>query len=230
MFMRLKLLNVLHWLIVRPIQLNWTAAAVVGGAIIQGAMGQKGAESAATATKDATIMQIRESGRQFDVAQEQLAPYREIGEEFLPDMRNFMRGDYKGFLDSPDYKFTKEEGEKAIDRKASAAGSRYGGRALKEAAGYAEGLASTHIDKYFNKLFNVTNIGASAAAGTAQAALQTGAQNVAAYGQQGAALGNISMQNATNQANIAGSTIGNLTTLSMYNDMMKQGSTTAATT
>lgn len=197
-----------------------TAAAIVGGSVLSGVIAGKGAKDASVATKDATAMQVAESGRQFDVAQEQLAPYRDMGTEFLPELKSFMRGDYQGFLDSPDYQFTKAEGEKALDRKASAAGSRYGGRALKEATGYAEGLASTHVDKYFNKLFNVAGMGQSAAAGTAQAALQTGAQNVAAYGQQGTNLANISMQKASDMGSIVSGGIGNLTTLSMYNDMM----------
>lgn len=195
-----------------------TAIAGVGASYIAG----KGAESAATATKDSTALATQETARQFDVVDENLAPYREIGTEFLPALKQYMRGDYRGFLESPDYKFTLEEGEKAIDRKASAAGSRFGGRALKEAVGYAEGLASTFSDKYFNKLFNVVGIGSSAAAGTAQAALQTGQTNASIYNNQGSNLASIANTRSTNQANALTSTVGNLTTLAAYNSLINK--------
>lgn len=202
--------------------MSWIITTIVGTGLATSYIGSKGAESASTATRDSTAVATRETARQFDIVNESLAPYREIGNEFLPQLKQYMRGDYRGFLESPDYKFTLEEGEKAIDRKASAAGSRYGGRALKEATGYAEGLASTFSDKYFSKLFNVVGMGSSAAAGTAQAALQTGQTNAGLISQGGRDLASIQMQNTGTQIGALNSTVGNLTTLSAYNNLINR--------
>jgi len=196
------------------------ATAIAGSAIVSYVGSKKASKAAATATKDSAALATQEASRQFDVMQETLAPYRDIGEDFLPQLRSFMRGNYRGYLESPDYKFTLEEGEKAIGRKASAAGSRYGGRALKEAVGYAEGLASTFTDKYFKRLFNTIGLGSSAAAGTAQGALQTGQTNAGVITQAGQNLASINLQQGQNVSNIAQSTAGNLVTLKMYNDML----------
>ena len=202
--------------------MSFIATAIVGSAVASTYIAGKSGERAATATKDATAMSTAETARQFDVAQETLKPYRQIGTDFLPQLRQYMRGDYRGFLESPDYKFTLEEGEKAIDRKASAAGARYGGRALKEATGYAEGLASTFSDKYFNKLFNVIGIGSNAAAGTAQGAIQTGQTNANLISQGGRDLANINLQTGQDIASSVNAGVGNLTTLAMYNNMINR--------
>jgi hypothetical protein len=192
---------------------------------------------------------LAENKRQFGVVQEGFAPYSEIGEEFLPKLSEFMKGNYDDFLESPDYKFTLAEGEKALGRKQSAAGSRYGGKALKEAAGYAEGLASTQVDSYFNKLFNTVGIGANAAAGTGNAAIASGntsagihsnlmqsqgntgntvagiqsnaGTNLASiYSNQGNTMANIYSNQGNNMANTVSSAVGGITTLAAYNAIL----------
>lgn len=202
--------------------MSWVVTAVVGGSLASGYLSSEATSEAGSQTAAATAAATAETGRQFDVAQENLAPYRELGTEFLPMLREFMRGNYDDFLESPDYAFTKEQGEQALDRKASAAGSRYGGRALKEAVNFGQGLASTQIDKFFNRVFNVVGMGQSAAAGTAQAALQTGQTNAGLIANQGNTQANLTMQNAMNTSNAITSGVGNLTTLSMYNNMMNR--------
>lgn len=204
------------------------ATAVVGGSIVSGYLAGEGAEDAANISADAERYAADKNMEMFNKSNELLAPWRELGESFIDPMRKFMRGDYKGFLESPDYKFAMQEGEKALQRKQSAAGSRYGGAALKEAVQFGQGMASQYTDNYFNRLFNVMNIGANAAVGSAQNALSTGQTlgNIAMAG--GANRANIAMQNSTNQANIVNGAVGNLTTLAMYNRMFPAGAGGAA--
>lgn len=199
--------------------MSGVATAVVGGAYLSSTISSNATRSASRDQTRASEAATAETGREFDVAQENLAPYRDIGTEFMPQLREFMRGNYDSFLNSPDYKFTLQEGEKALGRAQSASGSRYGGRAIKEALKYNQGLSSQHINDYFNKLFNVVGIGSNAAAGTAQAALQTGQTNASILNNAGTNRANLTMANASNQAGIFNSTMGNLTTLAAYNSM-----------
>lgn len=144
---------------------------------------------------------LAETTRQFDVVQETLQPYREFGESFLPAIRQFMEAeedDYDEFLRSPEYQFTLEESEKALERRQATAGSRFGGGALKEAVQLASGLASTRVGQFrdyrttmFNRLFNLAGIGSAAAAGTAQGAMQTGGTLASIRGGQLAGAGQV---------------------------------------
>lgn len=209
------------------------AGAIIGSAIVGGVSAHRAGKRAAEATREGTAasVAVQEKGiesteRMYEQAREDLAPYREMGEEFIPKIKEFMRGDYGSFLESPDYKFTLEQGEQAIARKQSAAGARFGGKALKEAATFATGLAGQRVNEYFSKLFNITGMGQSAAAGSAQQALQTGTAQANIYGaqaatlaNQGTNLANIAMQRGAGINQAVQSGIGNLTTLSMYNKM-----------
>ena len=204
--------------------MSWVATAVVASSIYSAnragdAQSESSAEIAAS-TDRATA----ETSRQFDVAQENLAPYREIGAEAVDVLRNSMvNGEFNDFYESPDYQFTLQEGQKAVDRAQSASGSRYGGRAIKEAINYNQGAASTQYGNWWNRVFNIANMGQSAAAGTANAAIQTGQTNAGILTSAGTNQANITMQGAANQNAAIQGGIGNLTTLAAYNRMFPTG-------
>ena len=157
------------------------------------------ASSSASASKSAsrTLAQgtadtLAQQEKFFNIAQENLAPYREMGTEAVDKMRSvFIEGNMDEFYESADYKFNLEQGEQALSRKQSAAGSQYGGAALKEALQYSQGVASNEYGNFFNRLNSMTQTGQAAAAGTASAAMQTGAST-----------GQTIQSGAVNQANI----------------------------
>lgn len=95
------------------------------------------------------------------------------------------------------YKFVASEGMKALERRQAAGGDRLGGRAVKEAMRFNQGLASTEFDKHLSNLFQL--------AGTGQNALNTiaGAEMGAAGG-----IGGAYSQEASNLAGTARQTVG----------------------
>jgi len=147
---------------------------------------------------------------------ERWAGQRQAGDAALAQLQAaLLGGDTSGFTQSPGYKFQLEQGQKAIERAAAAAGSFGGGANLKDLTRFGQGLASQEYGNYVNRLMGLQQIGAQATAQSAQTALGVeglrssllGAQ--AGYlGQQGAvqgALGNnlaaLRTGTAANQAN-----------------------------
>lgn len=119
-------------------------------------------------------------------------------------LKDFTRGDFET---DPGYQFRLEEGEKAINRAAAAAGRYDSPRTIKELLTYNSGIASDEygraFDRFnvggtnkFNRLAMLAGIGQTAANQTGAAALSTGsgiasniigAGNAAAAGRVGAA-------------------------------------------
>lgn len=204
------------------------AAAVVGGAAI-GAVGSsvaagKAAKGQRDAARDASATELA----MYEQNRDDLEPWRKAGGSALSRLQLMLglggnkKDPFYGILQrqftgddltsDPGYQFTLAEGEKGINRAASANGMNLSGATLKALQKYGTGLASTTFSDAFNRdqitkntLFNQL----SGVAGTGQAATsQTGA-----FGAQYAAnAGNNMMQsaNATGAARIGqANTIGN---------------------
>jgi hypothetical protein len=91
------------------------------------------------------------------------------------------------FEESPGYQFRLSEGEKAIERAASARGKRLSGQTLKELARYSQEYATSEYDKFLaryyaklNPLQSLAQIGQTTALAQAQLGQQT-ASNVAGH-------------------------------------------------
>jgi hypothetical protein len=69
------------------------------------------------------------------------------------DAEKFAAGDWK----DPGYDFRMAEGQKALERSASARGSLLSGGALKSLTRYSQGVASDEYDKSFTRAFNTFN-------------------------------------------------------------------------
>jgi len=77
----------------------WSAAAVVGSTLVSASASRRAADKQASAIEDAGDLQleaaresIKEQKRQFDIARQDLAPYRAAGEQALGNMRNMLSG------------------------------------------------------------------------------------------------------------------------------------------
>ena len=108
---------------------------------------------------------------------------------------------YRGFRESPNYRFNLDEGLRGVSAAASAGGFRGSGRALQESAQYASGLASNEYNNYFNQLAAVAGTGQAATTSTAQLGsnFATQAGNNAIRAGDARASGLVAQGNAINQ-------------------------------
>lgn len=172
------------------------AATSAVGSVIGGQTAAAGAQSAANteaaASEQATAEQAAASqaataeqtaARQQE--QQNVAPYLQYGTtaggELSSELQSGQLGaaaptDQNAIANMPGYQFTLQQGLLATQNAQAAQGLGVSGSALKAAAGYATGLASTNYQNYFNDywsnqnnrytmLANTMNMGANAAAG-----------------------------------------------------------------
>lgn len=157
----------------------WVAgAAIVGSVITAGAAGD-----AADSQAEGTAAGIAEQRRQYDLTRSDFAPYRQAGANALGQFaqESNQMPSASDVMSDPGYQFGMQQGQQALDRKASAMGGRVSGAALKSAARFGTNYASTGYGAAYqrrqdrlNRLAALAGIGqtatgASAAAGTAAA-------------------------------------------------------------
>jgi len=188
------------------------AAAVVGaGAAVYSANKSSGA------IQGAANSSISEQQREFNLAQQEQAPFRNTGVSALNQIAqlygldttdangNIIKGsgkaNFSGFTNSPDFQFSLGQGQDAINRSAAARGGLLSGAAVKAGETFATGLADQNFQQYVNNLSGVAGVGQAAtnatqAAGTNAANQISGAYNNAgnarasAYGSVGQTIGN----------------------------------------
>lgn len=159
----------------------WAAGALVvgtvGGAVVTSKAAKKGAKDQAEAADEATA----EDRRQYDLAREDLAPFREAGYTALGQLGEGTKegGDFNrdftlaDFNKDPGYQFRMDEGQKALERSASARGGVLSGAALKDISRYGQDYASGEYssaysrfnkdrDTRFNRLAALAGVGQTA--------------------------------------------------------------------
>lgn len=194
------------------------AAAIVGGAVVGTVGSSMAAGAQADAAGDAAAVQAQaqreataEQRRQYNQTREDLAPYRDTGNNALQqyaalsgirygkpktneDQSNMlseeeMQEAREMFKSTPGYEFRMEEGIRARDRSAAAKGGLRGGGYGRELVRYGQGLASEEYNNYKNSLAALAGIGQTAT-NTGVAAGQNSANNIS----------NLYMQGGSNQA------------------------------
>jgi len=212
-------------------------AGIVGGSIVSGVLGarasSKAAKAQAQASTQAAAVQaqasreaIAEQRRQFDIARADqlaaeeraradIAPWMETGRNALltlggevdPLTAKYTAADLET---DPGYQFRLAQGEQALRRAQAAKGARFGGRALKEAQRFGQGLASQEFGaaygrfqdwqaNRYNRLANLAGLGQSAASNSAGVTTATSG-NIAGQGlATGARVGNLLMQGGAAQ-------------------------------
>ena len=114
-----------------------------------------------------------------------------------------------------------DEQNKAIERAQSAAGSRYGGQAIKEAIRYSGDFASNEFQNVFQRLFQMANLGEAAGAQTAANAVTTGANVGQTYANTGNQVAGYNYAGNMSVANALQGAANNYATLQVYNKLMK---------
>lgn len=107
-------------------------------------------------------------GAQKDELSSLFGQERAVGQSALGQLSAmFLGGDTSAIERDPGYQFRLREGEKAIQRAASASGSFGSGRNLKDFARFSQGLASQETQAAFGRLMGLAGIGQSATRGLA---------------------------------------------------------------
>jgi hypothetical protein len=169
-----------------------SAGAGLLGGVMQSSAISGAADKAAAATREAAAQQRAD-----------LAPWATTGglantasTDLLglngPDAAAAAMANYQT---SPGYQWQLSEGLRATDAGAAARGFTRSGAALKAEQTFGQGLANSDFGQYYNRLFDLSKLGESAAAGQGAGALQAGhdtaAIDVAAGGAQSSIYGNI---------------------------------------
>jgi hypothetical protein len=160
------------------------AAGSVAGSAIQSSA-TKSAQSSANAAQAAAEERARAD----------LAPYNTAGQHALTATQDAagLNGQpgydaaMAGFHTSPGYQFSLDQGLRAVDAGAAASGLLRSGAAIKAEQTFGTGLADQDFTNYYNRLYNLSNLGENAAAKTGANAVTTGsgiAQTDASAGQQ----------------------------------------------
>ena len=164
--------------------MTWAATAVGGAAavgagssIFSSLMGASGAKRSAEAIRYAADKGSELALQLNAQARKDLQPFRVLGVQSGAQLSDILSGKstisdtYKA---SSLYDFQSELGTRALDRQLSARGMSGSGAGLESLALFDKSLVAEEGNRYFDKLFSATQIGANAAAQTAQNTTQTG--------------------------------------------------------
>ena len=170
--------------------------AIIGAAVsfLGNRSANKSNEKSAQASTEAQLKAIEEQRRQFDLSRGDYKPFMDAGYDSINDQNAFLKGDWSGFQNSPDYAFALDQGTKALDRSAASRGRLYSGGYGEDLTRFGQGLATQNADNYWAKLAGRAGQGYSATSGLAG----LGA-NMA--GNIGNAYGNIGQARASSFAN-----------------------------
>lgn len=142
--------------------MSWVAVGVaVVGAVASHQENKKG-RKAAKKGQDAAIASQE---YMYDTTRGDLKPYMDYGAEAIPALQRIMAGDYSGFMNAPDYKYTTQRGIQDLDMSAAARGNLFGGGHQKDLVQFNQGNASQFLQQYINRLTNQAAAGQNAAAG-----------------------------------------------------------------
>lgn len=153
----------------------------VVGSLAAGALAAKGSKDAGAAAAAGANNATAEQRRQFDLVNQQQAPWREAGQRGLTALEQLLGtsgqgpANYDQFTNSPGYQFQLQQGTQAAERSAAARGLLGSGNTLAALNEYGQGLAGTTFNQHLNQLQGLAGIGQGATNATSNAAMQTGA-------------------------------------------------------
>ncbi|MCK5600848.1 hypothetical protein KAR91_03205 [Candidatus Pacearchaeota archaeon] len=182
--------------------MSWGLVAVAGATVVSSHLGSKAAGEAAEAQTEAAEAGAAEQRRQFDITQQQLAPFREAGVTALGQQQALLglgtpeeqQQAFAAFAESPGQQFLRSQQERALLRSASAIGGLGGGNVRTALQQQAFGRAQTDYQNQLNRL--------AALSGTAQ----TATTDIGQFGAQAA--GNIAQLQAAGGAARASGILG----------------------
>jgi hypothetical protein len=194
-----------------------TAAAIIGGSVITGALGARAAGKAASAQQAGADAGIAEQRRQFDITQEQFAPFQQAGVSALEQQQALLglsgqesqQQAFAGLEESRGQQFLRERGQRNLVRNAAAIGGLGGGNVREALVQQGVGFAQQDIQNQFGRLGQLAGQGQAAATSVAQFGAQTAGNvtNLIGQGAQARSSG-ILGQNQAIQQGIGGAFTG----------------------
>lgn len=168
------------------------AAVMLGASVIGAGASIIAGNKANKAIKDTTAQQIAESRRQYDQNRADMAPWMSTGGAAIQKLGSLYGLDgssggvaNSGFFESPDYQFRLAEGQRALERSASARGMLGSGAALKAANNYAQNTASAEYGDWYNRLAGLAGQGQQAANTNVASGTNNSNNIIGALGQAG---------------------------------------------
>ena len=135
-----------------------TAAAIVGGSLIQGYIGDRASRRAARQRAAAEALSRKEREKYYGFAQDNLNPYMEAGSnalsqyaEYGPSKVSFDPSNLDLYRD-PSYQFRLGEQNRAIDRGMAAGGKFFSGNRLEELMKRSGQMASQEYGNAYNRM------------------------------------------------------------------------------
>ena len=123
---------------------------------------------------------IKTQGQMYDTARSDLSPYRELGNNYMKSVNDFMSKPKltgESVMNRPGYQFRMDEGARTIENSALARGGLNSGNTMKELMEYGQNYATSEYDKElgrendeFARLMSLLNMGYGAASGSANLA------------------------------------------------------------
>ncbi|MGH8526194.1 MAG: hypothetical protein ACREXY_18900 [Gammaproteobacteria bacterium] len=169
----------------------------IGSAIAGGVGSSNAAHEQETAAEKAQRLQrqvYQQQQTNYAQARNGILPWQQAGQTTLADMVEQMQSgrfntsvDAASLVNDPGYQFRMAEGQKALERSASARGFLNSGGALKSLERYSQGFASNEFNNAFargqsenaarfGRMSNVAGMGQNAANSLGQLAMQNNAQ------------------------------------------------------
>ncbi len=198
----------------------WVATAVIGSAVIGGAVQAYSANKASDAQQQSAINAANTQMNMYNTTRGDLAPYRAIGQtgtnlmgQKINELTTPISVNPQDFINSDQYKFLQTQGQRGVTNSSAFRGLGSSGALLKGAMAFDTGLNSqqwqqnfnnqvTNQTNAYNRLKGLIDTGENAAA-------QTGAAGTAAAG--GAASAQIAGGNAAAAgANATGTAVTNV--------------------
>lgn len=144
--------------------MSWVAVAVGFGSAVVGAAAQdRAGDKAADARQNASNSSIAEQRRRFDLMRQDQMPWLQAGQWALPKLQETYDGNFTGFLNSPDYLATQQQGLSFMDRSAASRGALFSGGHSADLMKYGQGLAAQQLSNYRGGLAGLAGVGQSSA-------------------------------------------------------------------
>jgi len=158
--------------------------AVVGGtALVGGYMQSKAAKKAAGIQAGAYDRATQAELSMYYQSREDMAPWREAGEEALNELVEMVKAGPGEYEKSPYYDFLMGEGTQALESGAAAKGKQLSGAENKALIKYGQNIASTDYDNWLRRYYetltpyqSLSNVGQTTGAQMGQLGVQTGQQ------------------------------------------------------
>jgi hypothetical protein len=189
--------------------MSWGYVAVAGATLVSGAMSAEASRKAAKTQRRGAESGIAEQRRQFDITQEQMAPFREAGVSALGQQQALLglgtpeeqQAAMAAFAETPGQQFLRGQQERALLRNAAAIGGLGGGNVRTALQQQAFGRAATQFGEFQNRLAALSGTGQTATTATGQFGAQAAGNiaNLQAAAGQARASGILGAQQAQGQ-------------------------------